>query len=171
VVVCGGYCVVDWFASAAHHRHHTRGTACLSNLRQLGAALMEYADDNAGRLPPKGTWVDACVPRVRSAWVFCCREDADRACSYSINRWVEGKAVSGKDAPLPAEAWVGVPLLFDSDTVGNGWNSLGGLAMVAPRHESGANFAFADGHAKRQKPEDYARLTWEPASGGTASAP
>jgi prepilin-type N-terminal cleavage/methylation domain-containing protein/prepilin-type processing-associated H-X9-DG protein len=84
------------FPAFAHAREGARRTSCLSNLRQIGMGVMQYAQDYDGRLPPNdnvtganwGTdavtcWIDELQPYIKTYKVFVCpsthpTEDADR---------------------------------------------------------------------------------------------
>lgn len=67
-------------------RENGRRTACLSNERQLGLALLQYASDHdeswpsgstsIGSSSPGAGWGGQCYPYVRSAEVFRCPDDA-----------------------------------------------------------------------------------------------
>lgn len=88
------------FAAA---RESARRTACLSNARQLTAAISMYAQDNEGVLPfmriiPTGvnsSWMEQIYPYVKNGQVYRCPSDkqegsfdgtpGDRTISYGYN--------------------------------------------------------------------------------------
>jgi len=63
--------------------------------------------------------------------------------------------------PRPAEA----VMLFGSQP---GTNQAGGRGLVVPRHNNGANLAFADGHAKWVSAQNLDGLLWDPRSASAA---
>jgi prepilin-type processing-associated H-X9-DG protein len=136
-----GACVVAFIVVAAlfpvfsrSKRHETRDT-CISNQRQIAAAIVAFADDSDGRLPRADTWSGRLLPYLRDAReVFHCPE-ADRARNggydYAFNIAVSGK--SAGDLKRPAAT----VMIFDADR-----------GEVAWRHLEGAVFAYVDGHVK-----------------------
>jgi hypothetical protein len=97
---------------------------CHNNLRQLGVALLSYADDNAGNFPPRVTnpaWPERLRPYYKQTAVLTCPSDgpnprslaanptnvADAAPrSYILNGWSDYFAVhvSPSAQPFPASA-------------------------------------------------------------------
>ncbi|MDR3710291.1 MAG: DUF1559 domain-containing protein [Capsulimonadaceae bacterium] len=79
------------FATA---REKARGTACLSNLKQLGLALTQYEQD-FDETPPVGNdsygygtgWSGMIYPYVKSKQAFLCPDDVvpTDVCSYGMN--------------------------------------------------------------------------------------
>lgn len=58
-------------------REKARQTACVSNEKQIGLAVMQYADDADEALPPRanalpGNWKNLIQPYIKSAAVFAC---------------------------------------------------------------------------------------------------
>ena len=87
------------FPVFAHVRENGRRTACLSNERQLGVALLQYASDYDSIWPSgspdvtstgavishKGIgWAGQCYPYVRSTAVFHCPDDAMYSNPYNM---------------------------------------------------------------------------------------
>lgn len=60
---------------------NARRVSCESNMKQLGLALAQYAQDNDENLPPirqpsgKGTWREALYPIVQGRSVYQCPDD------------------------------------------------------------------------------------------------
>jgi prepilin-type N-terminal cleavage/methylation domain-containing protein/prepilin-type processing-associated H-X9-DG protein len=154
-------------ATLSRIQQKSRLTACLSNLRQLGAALVLYTQENRGYLPngnPPQTWEDYAgsnrvmvhfaVTNVRAPKAFYCPADHDPP---------PGKIITA-DPKLPDSARISydfyslywapeygpllvklrgqAPLAWDLD----GGNT-SGLLM---NHKGGGNVVFADGHAEWQ---------------------
>ncbi len=60
----------------AQTREKARSTGCRSNLMQLGLALHLYAQDHAGRFPPRDDRWAALVPYLKNTQVLLCLSDA-----------------------------------------------------------------------------------------------
>jgi type II secretory pathway pseudopilin PulG len=69
------------FASA---REKARSIACLSNMRQLGMACMQYVQDNDEQFllvsfgTPASTWTASLQPYIKSQAILHCPDDARR---------------------------------------------------------------------------------------------
>jgi prepilin-type processing-associated H-X9-DG protein/prepilin-type N-terminal cleavage/methylation domain-containing protein len=87
------------FPVFAQAREKARSSSCLSNMKQLGAAIMMYVQDNDEKMPygyerditrPPGQgqlfwWQDLCRPYVRNEQVYTC-PSASPHMSYPYNR-------------------------------------------------------------------------------------
>jgi prepilin-type N-terminal cleavage/methylation domain-containing protein/prepilin-type processing-associated H-X9-DG protein len=153
------------FASA---RRKVKQTVCSSNLRQLGMAVLMYANDHDG-YPPLGAydwtpppspaavrvdWEDELISAayVKTYSIYRCPADSnqDYRAAYGSNRWVMGWAFSPLlDAPpYPAHTvlltektgddWVAFP---PDDRTNNPY-----YRPLDPRHESRLNILYVDGH-------------------------
>jgi len=77
------------FPVFARAREKARQTSCLSNLKQVGTALLMYAQDNDERLPASYQWVDppnnwplrkwaaTIVPYIKNNQIFVCPSDSN----------------------------------------------------------------------------------------------
>jgi len=109
-----------------------RMSSCFSNLKQIGLACLQHAQDHEQRLPPaEQSWTAALEAYLHRVDVFHCSEDAQPV-SYAINPYLRGRKLS--ELPAPA---ADVILVYESD----------GIGLVA-RHNDGYHIAFADGHVK-----------------------
>lgn len=129
---------------------HGLRSQCLSNLRQLHTALLTYAEDFGGYLPSAAVdWREVTEPYIRSLEVFECLAD-DELPSYFLNPAIAGMHVDKVAAP-----WDTI-LVYESDDGEH----------TAYRHQDGACFAFADGHAKwfarAPKTELWGGPMWDP---------
>jgi prepilin-type N-terminal cleavage/methylation domain-containing protein len=59
----------------AQTREKARATSCRSNLMQLGLALHLYAQDHAGRFPPRDDQWGVIAPYLKNTRVYCCPSD------------------------------------------------------------------------------------------------
>jgi len=162
--------VVTKRAEAAH---------CSSNIRNLAIAVGVYAEDNDGRLVPartsagapavRGTgWDVLLLPYHRSEQLYLCLSDQTPAwanattCykhSYGINLDLtmvggyNGSALSQCDIASPTRTILFFDLVGSAKALGASYGA-DRLASVAPRHNTGCNFSFVDGHARWMRPND-----------------
>ena len=132
-------------------REHARGMASLSNLRQIGLALIMYAQSNGGRLPDADGWVDALLPQWADVKDKSFHAEAlfhdptapdEEPWNYAFNRALSG--VHTSDIKDPAAT----VMLFES-TAGVKNAADKGQSLPRPgRHSGGDYFVFADGRAK-----------------------
>jgi hypothetical protein len=79
------FCTVTLAVSTAES---SRSAACHNNLRQLGRALLCYADDNDGRFPPRGVrpfWPERLVVYYKDPRILTCPSDGARPASLPSN--------------------------------------------------------------------------------------
>ena len=151
-------------------RAKARQTQCLSNLRQLGTAIMMYCQDWDETTPlmyystgaGKYRWHQIIQPYVRNTEIYRCLEGPNYVdpysglyMSYGMNTTNDGYACF----------WYGVPLARIEDPSGTIYigDSSGGRYYIYwsssepheryldKRHNQGANILFCDGHAKWRK--------------------
>jgi len=149
-------------------RGKARQTQCLSNLKQIGAALIMYADDHDGYYP-RGQywpwtsvhlWTDAIEPYLKNTDVLRCPDQgSDRyGYGYNIAYWGAGDVKDGmhgvQDTYPVHESWVAEP----AETVwvvdfGKYWGCglEFGTEEPARRHHDGFDVLFVDGHVKWMK--------------------
>ncbi len=129
---------------------------CVSNLKQLTLGSLMYAQDYDDKLPLVGGWPVLLNPYLKNYYLLRCPQDERPAgTSFAAPGWPEDGWLSyGADVRLGGEKLGRIPhqdkamWLFDCDT------SVGLPGMAAWRHNDAANFAFADGHVRRLKPEE-----------------
>ena len=136
------------FAAA---REHARGLASLSNLRQIGLALIMHAQANDDRLPDADDWVDALLPQWSDVKDKGFHAEAlfrdptapeGEPWNYAFNRALSGVRLGDIKDP------VATVLVFES-TAGVKNAADTGQSLPRPgRHSGGDYFVFADGHAK-----------------------
>ncbi len=149
-----------------------RGTACLNQLKQLGLGAMMYCGDNDDRLPQSShehvSWVGK-LQAYASTNIYRCPDDKNRLrlYSYAINDYLTVHPFGAEtldfsrltSLPSPAETLYLAECADqyeDSDHFHFADASAGGYTppvlpsqVAVQRHESGANYLFADGHASK----------------------
>ena len=102
------------FPVFAHVRENGRRTACLSNERQLGMAMLQYVAD-ADETFPQGWaehsgsgWAGKCFPYVKNLAVYVCPTDPTvnvgsifGVCSYGLNSNLSGYHLPGNNLQMP----------------------------------------------------------------------
>ncbi len=161
------------FPVFAKAREKARQASCLSNVKQINLALNMYAQDYDDTLPCVqmrsattfyGYWFDVCEPYMKNQQVLVCPSSPRQDVGYGWNyphagyRLDNHNQLNRSDILYPAE----MMLFGDSNNgsyrrylycacVGH-WPFPPGIRdatnVIATRHNEGANFGFADGHAK-----------------------
>ena len=134
-----GQGVTDVMADA---QRRADASTCLSNLKQLGLAMMMYASDYDERFPPAESWSDALMPYIKNSAVFACPTDEGHEHSYAYNQALSGKSLA--EVQRPAET----VLLFESDAGEKSAADAGSSWPATPRHDGMTGVAYSDGHCK-----------------------
>jgi prepilin-type processing-associated H-X9-DG protein/prepilin-type N-terminal cleavage/methylation domain-containing protein len=168
----------------ARARDRAQRGACLSHLRQLGAAHLLYLQDWDERLSP---WSSAAAPRPEpfgaalfwteylqpylhsqavlhdpsASWPAGVPEDT-RLAQYALCTWGPG----GFGYPqAPYWRWPGSPLCLDEvvrpgETISlmDGWTTTRGTRVELGRHGGGLNASFLDGHARWLPTQEFWRM-------------
>jgi prepilin-type N-terminal cleavage/methylation domain-containing protein/prepilin-type processing-associated H-X9-DG protein len=169
------------FPVFAKAREKARQTSCLSNVKQLGLAWMQYVQDYDETVPGTytmtgpstlQTWFEFLRPYTKSTQVFRCPSDSDPYTRWGYDNGVQiqHETSYGYNARMavnhytptslaqfqyPAQTPIMVECQRQKGTTYGGTNAWEFYAdsfhcsrFIALRHNEGANFAFADGHAK-----------------------
>jgi prepilin-type N-terminal cleavage/methylation domain-containing protein/prepilin-type processing-associated H-X9-DG protein len=163
------------FPVFAKAREKARQSSCLSNLRQLGTALISYCQDYdecfpgryvANVYPDYGinlkTWCDVLAPYLKSVQIFVCPSHSTDTLGYGYNtaHVADGKCLatggSMTDILYPAQ------MITMGDTsspyycyppsnylASTGYTGFAGAYLY--RHNDGVNVVHVDGHAKWYK--------------------
>jgi prepilin-type processing-associated H-X9-DG protein len=144
------------FPVFAKSREKARQAACMSNLKVLSVAMLQYTADNDGRLPvvygmrdfgarrvipkqqgldlkrdfPPGNWRLDLYPYARNLESFVC---PTTRYSYQFNHTLYGTSMA--EIARPAE----IPSVYD-----HGWI----LSYSPPPHNYGYNVGYVDGHVR-----------------------
>ncbi len=141
VVVIIGILSAALFPVFARSREKARQTSCLSNIKQLGLAMIMYAQDYDDTLPRADGWKAALEPYAKDERIFLCpghEEDGllwDKVTPgghYAMSESLAGRRL--EDVADPSME----PLIWDANTQG-AWD---------PRHNGLANTGYVDGHVK-----------------------
>lgn len=124
-------------------RDRARQLSSLSNLRQIGLALVMYAQGHDGRLPNADTWVDDITP----VWehvelLFRDPSVPGGQWNYAFNRALSGVKLADLKNP---EATV---MVFESTANVKNAADEGASVPRPGRHGGGTTYVFADGRAK-----------------------
>ena len=139
--------------SANRHR-----AQCQENLREIGMAFMQYAQDHNEKLPPvaiKKTegWADSVQPYLKSWQLFQC--PTDEKLVISTTDYYYNARLSKTDLPkitfpmatiLSGDGKGNQPTNYNLSALPNSWRK--DYASPANRHIVRANYLFADGHIK-----------------------
>ena len=158
------------FPVFAKAREKARQASCLSNVRQLGMAMLSYVQDYDEVLPPAiggsdmahlYTTYDVIEPYLKNTQIRLCPSDRVGEVDYSafgLGRYGYGwnALVFGLVMPPPGltQGVVGLGAIESPAEVNTFWDGYTVMFMGFPRptpqyrHNEGANVAFADGHAK-----------------------
>lgn len=169
------------FPVFARARAAAQKTSCLSNISQLGKAMIMYAGDNRGRIPrwliPNSTapnaytWDYAVFKYVTDPKVFTCPSNQHDVNgkkyptgtivrSYAMAKNVSGQII--EQAPNPSKTVLllekgSQPIYTMADAVAEWFTQTWGYAQANPNdfwHDNGKNFEFCDGHSKYYKYPD-----------------
>lgn len=119
----------------------------LSNLRQIGLAVVVYAQDHGGRLPDADQWVDEIAPTLGNektlrSLLWDQAAPPSQPYGYAFNRSLSGVNLATLKDPSQ------VVMVFES-TLGRRNAADTGQSVPLPgRHEGGTHYVFADGRVR-----------------------
>ena len=129
------------FPVFARAREKARQSSCLSNIRQLTLATLQFAQEHNDTLPSAFNWAKSVEPYAKNSMIFqCVSVEAKPGTHYAMNPSLSGRKLDGIAKPNQAV------LIYE---VQNGQPAL--------RHNDGMNVGYVDGHVKWVKggPPDY----------------
>lgn len=162
------------FPVFAKAREKARQTSCLSNVKQLGLAQLQYAQDYRERFPiaaagpgvtytgPDGTtrtgymlWYFAVYPYVNNTQMFNCPSNPHEwdggywgnHFSYPYNSFLSGQHMASIVSPTDCILNVD-GIYYVSSGANNAESTIGSPPSVQARHNEGSNAVHVDGHAK-----------------------
>jgi prepilin-type N-terminal cleavage/methylation domain-containing protein/prepilin-type processing-associated H-X9-DG protein len=118
------------FPVFARARENARRASCMSNLKQIGLAMMQYSQDYDERLPNNdyafnttGTlnWDEEIFPYVKNVQIFQCpsASGTSSASSTQYNQDITGTSLTGQWTGYPNRDYGMNAYLFPSGTNGN----------------------------------------------------
>ena len=137
----------------ARTRHMAFRMTCATNVRDLGKAMMLYANDYDDKFPTSSKWCDLLVEHQEvNRMTFRCQGATEGPCNYAMNKDAAG---------LGPSALHDVVLLFETSP---GWNQAGGAeSLTTDNHQGdGCNVLFVDGHVEFVRMQELDRLRWKP---------
>ena len=153
-------------------KQKARATSCLNNGRQIGLGMVMYCSENNDTLPQsahnKASWVGT-LQRYTGTNVYRCPDDKNqqRLYSFALNDFLTRHPFGAEtldfskltSLPSPAmtfyltecdDQYEGTDHFHFADTSAGGYTPPVFPTQVAvKRHESGANYLFADGHVAK----------------------
>ena len=149
-LILGLFGFLGWLFPPDPARHNARRMSCQSNLKQIGLALQQYAQDYDDRLPPNH-WMVPVVAYTKTDLLFQCAETkaTKGTIDYFFNARFSGKPLEKIASPNTlilvgdgqddaADATLSsIPMEWRTDKNSPVW-----------RHLDTANYLFADGHVK-----------------------
>ena len=127
-------------------RAKARAISCLSNLKQIGLAMLQYSQDHDEIFPDADKWMDELIPYIgKDAYrpILHCPGDPHKF-SYSFNRAMSHQSLAVMRSPADTV------IVFES-TSGK-WNQSdhGSTLLKKSRHNGVLNWCFGDGHCRAE---------------------
>ena len=179
-------------------RENARRISCLSNLKQLSLAFVQYVQDSDEKLPDSSVagstrpgWIPApamastanvydvtkgaLYPFVKSPAVYVCPDDPfKRGLSYSMNTFLGYQplvTLVSATSLSQIDASAATILLVDEQKTLNDGNFNPCLDSPTRIHLNGVTVAYIDGHAKWLRPEKLQISDYTPSSSYTIIIP
>jgi len=166
------------FPVFARARENARRASCMSNVKQLALATLQYTQDYDEKLPTvsngggTGIWLNMLQPYIKNTQVFFCPSDnavtPTKVMRYDNVSYGWNAYLNGTDAcAFTNETSVSLAAINEASStimLGDGHGAIETTApqgrfyyicrtesLPRPLHLEGANFAFLDGHVKWSK--------------------
>ena len=124
------------------HRSNAARATSLSNLKQISLGIIQYVQDNDGKMPDADKWVDEVMPFIKTEAVFADPAAPGLKWAYAFNRALSGKRLSDLENPSTTV------MLFESTDGKKNAADAGASVPMPGRHSGGTDYAFADGHVR-----------------------
>ncbi|MCC7491215.1 MAG: DUF1559 domain-containing protein [Fimbriimonadaceae bacterium] len=180
------------FPVFAKAREKARQSSCMSNLKQLGLAGMQYTQDYDEKLPTgyrgpswctaDGSWRQLQMAYIKNQQIYVCPSEPNAGTTCAAGSVLERLGTYGASA-FWAESGITALTAFEEPAntfylgengdgdwvvepeVGACTSSWAAPGTVVYRHSEGANWNYLDGHAKwtqRQNTHTNDCWTWKP---------
>ncbi len=183
------------FPVFAKAREKARQSSCSSNVKQISLGALQYASDYDQRYPPnywdgnapesttfapihQRTYGHMIYPYTKNAQIYVCPSSSSTSKDpptagagyiqvgqghYGYSSWMNNRAEA--DVTTPASLF----MVMDAQNV---WNDdCQNAIRLSHRHNEGANFGFADGHAKWRRSRTEKPDEWWPGLTGFYGVP
>lgn len=144
-------------------RDKARAISCMSNMKMMGLAILEYEQDHDENMPDADKWMDEIKPYIdgpdeqnhtdsyndMSHVMRCPSDSTDHAYSYSYNRQLSHVSLAQLQDPADTV------MVFESSQHHRNQSDYGSSLQIPSRHRGGDNYLFADGHARRYSDLDH----------------
>jgi prepilin-type N-terminal cleavage/methylation domain-containing protein/prepilin-type processing-associated H-X9-DG protein len=178
------------FPVFAKAREKARQTSCLSNLKQIGTAMLMYVQDYDERFPKQywgagtgypwpsgqiaaGMWIPSVYPYIKNIQLMQCPSNSSRwtgnyvgnGFSYPYNSYLVDAQLA--EVRYPAQMVCNICGWYYFSTGANNYESTSGNPPGGPSvkkwHNEGTNMVMVDGHAKWMKYQNIWRgnATWQ----------
>lgn len=159
-----------------------RSAKCLSNLKQIGALMLQYANEHNGALATPGNSSDT---NLAASWttalgdysvalksdVLICPSDPDpnkkaNGYSYAMNGLLDQGFDTGNKVYQPLRLTsVRKPsqIIFFADSIASKNGRSVGVSTVQYLHDAKFNAVFLDGHCATLRSQDSTNTIWNPA--------
>ncbi len=119
----------------------------MSNLKQIGLALTQYAQDHNEHFPNAAHWMDALSPYLKDKTVFFDPfQPGARRYGYALNRNCSGKSLAAFAAP--AETVIAFDSTLGTRNASDTGQSLRATVLLRSGGIPGSIYLFVDGHVK-----------------------
>lgn len=171
------------FPVFARARENARKSTCQSNLKQLGLALAQYAQDydqvfpamfwSGSRWEPyygstaNSYYRGELMPYIKNDKIWVCPSTTHTTCSYIYNILMERKSETIIDKPADTAAmadscWDNCWAIDTANQALPGPPFNNSPQRLTDRHGDGANFLYVDGHVKWQATKGFKASWWNP---------
>jgi len=147
------------FPSFSRTKDMAKRASCLSNVKQISFAVLQYAQDHNGKYPDPDKWNDEMLPYTKSKTLHMCPSMTRQPePSYAMNGSLKGALTNTVKSPQD------LVVIYDSLP---GANRHGGAELLPkPARHMSNNIGYADGHAKSVSAINESLLVWDPSKQG-----
>jgi prepilin-type N-terminal cleavage/methylation domain-containing protein/prepilin-type processing-associated H-X9-DG protein len=184
VVAIIGILAAILFPVFAQARENARRVSCISNLNQIAKVMQMYIQDNDQSYPPVLTnddgqtgWSWELSKIAHSEAIFQCPSETEDTEGYFTDYWMNSKLLGLRESEINSPSVTilcgdgdAKPAGYSKPSADPDYGNWEPTAGYATRHLGGADYAFADGHAKWLHPNSIS-LTAPPSDGKVTFVP